>query len=826
MIATAWPHIQTLLKDGVNLIPLDGHYMPLGKWKEFQTKKITQDQLFYELNKDSSASGNTAMVMGPVSDNLFCIDIDTKYNVGFDAIFFKDIQNLFPEMWNRLRIHKTKSNGYHFIYRLTDTPPPSRKLASRPTTEQEQNDYRAKNPNSKTKYDFVCFLESRGTGSTAAAHSNVGYSIHKDAPIPVLTDNEHASLLRLAESYNEQIKIEKPFTPARNASDYYDEDPWTHFNASPEAERVLENNGWVLFKQSQKFTWYTRPGAKEKQVHAAFNRERRVYFIFTTSTNFESEKGYLPATALAMLQFNNDKKATYAHLIDSGFGKVKPRVEQRKAVSLAKVNAPAPANFSVEAKELHAATVARLKEAHPYGVFWKYEDTANGSKIFISREMLMVVSAEIGFRILNDNMVQVIGQIVYDRSERQFQDHLKAYIKLDDPAEYEDVCNAYEAFMQRSCAFTIKRLPLIDKHELIRDTRNTCFKFFKNGIIKITADGVTALDYTDVEKYIHESKIKPRDYNFFQGGKYPEFLNLAMDFKNKRDHIMKCIGYMAHDYRDDTTGYIVVLTEQCEDPANGGGSGKNVFCKLFSNTITYHNMNGIQVDPKDVRFLQSWKYQRLLSISDVPEHFDLSPLKEPSSGDVKVKFLHKNEFDVPCEDGPKYVLQTNYSYKVTDGGLKRRVINIEFTDFFTKAKGIDAHFGVHFPNGWTDEDWHGFDTTIIEGVELWLKSNLKLNPSTMTETGFEKQFNQTFGTALVDFIKENIDTWKASGFITSKQILADCHRHFESEGLRLRLPSSKKIAAGIKFYCERNDFEVSVSHQQKIMGINERGFKF
>lgn len=41
-------------------------------------------------------------------------------------------------------------------------------------------------------------------------------------------------------------------------------------------------------------------------------------------------------------------------------------------------------------------------------------------------------------------------------------------------------------------------------------------------------------------------------------------------------------------------------------------------------------------------------------------------------------------------------MQTNYSYEITDGGLKRRIIPLEFTNFFTDRGGLDVHFKAHF----------------------------------------------------------------------------------------------------------------------------------
>ncbi|MDO6575286.1 hypothetical protein, partial [Staphylococcus pasteuri_A] len=66
-------------------------------------------------------------------------------------------------------------------------------------------------------------------------------------------------------------------------------------------------------------------------------------------------------------------------------------------------------------------------------------------------------------------------------------------------------------------------------------------------------------------------------------------------------------------------------------------------------------------------------------------------MKEPSTGSFIWKKLFKDEIEVSVKDAPKFIVQTNFSYEVTDGGLRRRIIPIEFTNFFTQVGGLDVH---------------------------------------------------------------------------------------------------------------------------------------
>ena len=819
-----WETIKEYLNLGINIIPIRDKLVvyngktydkktPYLGWKKYQTEKINEQSLWFELDKQKTEWA--AFICGKISNNLFNIDIDTKYYNGFDAIYFKSIMDIFPDLWNKLRIHKTPSGGYHIIYFMESEPPASSKLASRLTTIEEIENHKLKNPNAKNDLKDVCFLETRGEGSLSG-FCGEGYSIHINNPIPTLTNQEHEALINLGKSFNQIVKIDKPYTVSKFQNDYFDENPFEHFNSSPEGEKVLENNGWNLCGQNQNFIWYSRPDSKSKAVHASFNRNKRCFYIFTSSTNFEPEKGYNPSTALSLLQFNGDKKETYTYLISIGFGKVNERKELQLIKSKVKAKAPTelPQNFSDKSKLQYAIMQAEHTELYPFGTFWTYGDD---SKLEISRESLLNVASDLGFRLYRSDLKLLKSNIIYQANERQFQDIIKDYIKEAEPNERENILNAYESFMQKNGKYTMSRLPIILENEILKDNPETCYKFFKNGFIKITADKFDYMDYPS-ENYIFAEKIQARDYAEYEGGKYVEYLSLATDW-NQKQHIQKIIGFLSHEFKDETTGYIIVLTEQCPNPKDGGGSGKNVFCNLLSNTTSYHSKNGSQIK-FDEKFFQSWSGQRIMGISDVPKNFPYEFLKEPSTGTFILKKLFKDEVEIPVEDGPKFIIQTNFSYEITDGGLNRRIIPIEFTDFFTKAGGLDAHFGCHFPKGWNNEDWFGFDTFILQSVQLWLKSNRKLTKIELTATGWDKQFEQTYGKNMFEIIKENIENWVLLGEVNTKDLKLTITNWLTENNVPKNFWSSpQRQNEAIKYFCDHNNINYKINLTKKELGL-------
>lgn len=94
------------------------------------------------------------------------------------------------------------------------------------------------------------------------------------------------------------------------------------FNRNGDIETVLLNNGWIYQPKFDKGTRkrYTRPG-KENGISADYCTERRILYVFTNATDFDSAKGYNPVNAFCILECNNDWKVCARKLKEMGFGK-------------------------------------------------------------------------------------------------------------------------------------------------------------------------------------------------------------------------------------------------------------------------------------------------------------------------------------------------------------------------------------------------------------------------------------------------------------------------------------------------------------------------
>jgi len=773
LLKDVWQSVVALLDNGISVIPIrdkdevlkSGKVLtrksPYSEWTEYQSKIISKEQLWYEMERRDTTA--IATICGKISGNLEAIDIDVKFKPDAAELLFQELSETIPDVAKLLRIHKTPSGGYHLLYRCNNgVIPGNKKLAERPATPEELSE----KPKEKNK----CFIETRGEGGYVAAPPSLGYTVIRDNPIPTITWDQREQLISICTSFNEVIREDKVYNPTNQESLYYSQNPFDHFNHSNEAESVLLQHGWTFEgkMRGNRGIYFTRPGSRSGGIHAVYFFEKRLYQFFTTNSEFDTTRRYFASTVLSILAHGGDKKQTFKYLVGKGYGQLKPEAERKLVQRKVLAGDSLPENVSSDAREEYQKQRQILADSNPFGIFWELDEKG---KITISRERLYDVAHGLGFGLYNNELIQIDGRIVHRREQNDFISRLKSYIRCDDPGLLEDVYNTWEEFSESHGKYTISRLRRIESADFVRDDSDRAYKFYQDRIRCITRDGATDLSYDSVVGLIWADRIAPRPYRPAPAvpGLYTEFLSLAAHYNTNPDYIRGVLGYLAHDYKDEAMAYIIVITEECSDPKEGGGSGKNVFCNLLSLTTTINGISGTQVS-YDSKFLQAWDlHARIFVVSDVPKKFDFSFLKELASGQGVIKKLYKDEMTIPVEKMPKFIIQTNYSYDVTDGGLKRRIIPLEFTDFFTNAGGIDAHFGCYFPRGWSDDDYADYDAVIEQSLQHWFRSGRKLYPKELTYGGSIKQFDLMYPSAR-DFMEQHWDDMVAEVFLTNSSL--------------------------------------------------------
>jgi len=805
---TTWSEISKLLKDGISLIPVRDKEQnsrpaktPYSNWKEFQTRIATEGELWHDLEKYNTSA--IAAVCGEVSGWLECIDIDSKYKAGIDAVLFADINKIYPDIFNKLRIHKTPSGGYHILYRIEDHEVEgNQKLAS------------YKGENNKT----ITFLETRGEGGYILMPPSMGYTVHQDNPIPQITWEERCSLINLCRSYNEVIKVAPSPEPTKTESTWYSTNPFEDFNQRSNPTELMESHGWKFLRENNSFIWYTRPG-KTEGVSASFNLEKRVFYIFTSSTDLESNTGYNPATLYAKFHHNGDKRAAYKNLVDDGYGKLKQNVEMKLAKELAIQGKRPLKSFSENGIKEHERITKEFADNYPYGIFWKVNKEG---KPEISYSKFLYVAQCLGYRQYRNELVQINGRFIESVETRELIDSMLSYIQGDDQ-ENIDLLDAFEKFIQTSIKNILSnRIMPLEEEKVISDSANVCYKFFENCIVEITAFEKTLFKtYDEIEGLIFANKVIPRKYDpkDATNNLFEQYLINSTDPARimVSEYIKNILGWLCHDYNSPANIYIIIMTEMVIDPKDGGGSGKNILANMLSRLIGMSIASGSMVKWDD-KFFSVWKPStRLLFVPDLPKQVDWPFLKNAVENPL-INKKYEKEYSVSTEEAPKLLFNTNYSFDDVDGGLKRRIRTIEFTDYYTVRGGVDRVHGKLFPHDWSDEEWNGFIGFMINCIQMNLDNKGKIEQQELSHDGKIKKFISNHGERYYEFFNEYIDHWCEKRFVSTANFNENLHSFFTGE----KTVSGTKLNVMLDEFCVLKD--IFFNKNSKTQGERVREF--
>lgn len=299
---------------GLSVIPIGEDKRPAAYGNPYTWGAHTE-----KLLKPSEVFNNChgiGLVCGKVSGGVETLDIDSKYDE--TGNLWNDLKNLIAStdksILNKLVVQKTKNNGYHLIYKCK-TIQGNQKLASRETTPDEKKI----NPKEKVKV----LLETRGEGGFIACYPTEGYEvIFGDlTKINEITEFERQTILDCARTFNQVY--DKPFEKKEVKKIIEDNlSPFDDYNNRADTLALLEAEGWKPTKQNGDRTFLLRPGGEGKWS-AEWHNDKRLFYVWTSSSEFDNEKAYNPSQVLATLKFNKDYSATAIWLLKNGYGEQK-----------------------------------------------------------------------------------------------------------------------------------------------------------------------------------------------------------------------------------------------------------------------------------------------------------------------------------------------------------------------------------------------------------------------------------------------------------------------------------------------------------------------
>jgi hypothetical protein len=309
-------------QSGLSIIPIGEKKLPIGSWKKNQTELI---------EPSFTSCIGIGIVCGEVSGGVECIDIDSKYDL--TGKLFDNYKNLINEidkdLLKKLVVQSTPSGGYHFVYKC-ETIEGNKKLANRHTTETEK----AENPKDKIRV----LIETRGIGGYFMVAPSDGYKvIYGDLKkISILSPLERETLLMCARTFNEVFEA-ATVNKTQQKIILENFSPFDDWNKRGDVLTLLENEGWVVkYHRGAKYLLLRPAGT---MAHSAdWNEEMRIFYVWTSSTEFNQNKGHNPTQVLAKLKFNDDFSECAKWLLKEGYGSFTPKKKEVEFLDKIEIN--------------------------------------------------------------------------------------------------------------------------------------------------------------------------------------------------------------------------------------------------------------------------------------------------------------------------------------------------------------------------------------------------------------------------------------------------------------------------------------------------------
>lgn len=296
--------------------------------------------------------------------------------------------------------------------------------------------------------------------------------------------------------------------------------------------------------------------------------------------------------------------------------------------------------------------------------------------------------------------------------------------------------------------------------EYHRDTKTRCDVPFKNGIARITADGMELIRYDNIEGFFPKHSTQQHEINFVDVDEHQSdftlFLSMAITNKDLKNEILtdedektimafiSMFGYLITNYKDPAFSPAIILSDEGADGENrNGGRGKSLIQKALSYFRPSIEKGGNAYDPTYTHVHADLKMEHdLYLLDDVPSNFNYNALYTHITGSIDAQRKGVTAENIPFEYAPKFVISTNWAVRYDEKAVStnRRFIEYKFTDFWNIENTPVKYFGKSFFSDWEADEWNAFYNFGFFCVQWYLAHGLETIKYDKTGDNFRAHF--------------------------------------------------------------------------------------
>lgn len=391
------------------------------------------------------------------------------------------------------------------------------------------------------------------------------------------------------------------------------------------------------------------------------------------------------------------------------------------------------------------------------------------------------------------NLIKKNGIFLEIKDEYELKDYVLDYIIDNNLGQ-----KAFNLMSGKTSIFKRDFLSMIksEKIEVLRDTKETSYLFYKNGVMEVTKSGSKLKPYKNYGLSIWEDQVIKRDFkqSDHHESEYRTFIwKIAGENVDRYNTFQSIIGYLLHSYNAGGDNKAIILNDELISDDPNGRSGKGLFCHGIKHLKKVQSLDG-----KSFRFDAAFPYQsvktdcQVLIWDDVKKNFPFINLFSVITEGIEITYKGKDTIKLPIEDSPKIVITTNYTIKGRGGSFEARKFEVELSPFFNANYTPIDLFGHKLFDDWDEKEWARFDCYMIECLKKYLKNGL-VNYNSISLP--YKQLEAEISKELFDCIKTiEKDTWIAIKDFVER------YKGYVSKAYDIK--SQHLITSSLKKYCE------------------------
>jgi len=451
-------------------------------------------------------------------------------------------------------------------------------------------------------------------------------------------------------------------------------------------------------------------------------------------------------------------------------------------------------------------TIEAIKKTSKEIIFWHVIETKTGEKVIIDNVMFKMFLEKKGFfkfyqeKAENPIFINIKENIVRNSSAIKIKDFVLNY--LYDNGELQ----IWNMLASSTKYFSDVYLSFLESIELqmMSDTKETVYLYFQNGVVEVKKGGQRLLDYIDIDGYLWSDQIIQRKYEPTETDEndFKQFVKRISADDSKRVQTMETtIGYLMSSFKDKTDQKAIIFNDQeISDSQPNGGSGKSLLLTSLSQFKKMVKIDGKTFEPNKSDFV----YQRIgldtqiLSFDDVKKKFDFESLFSLITEGIVVNKKNKDEIYINFDNSPKIVITTNYVISGSGSSHDRRRHEVELFQYFNQFRTPLDEFGKLLFSQWDVDEWHRFDSYMINCCKLFLNFGLMKPESINANT---KRLIQATSKDFFDWIQDD-----SLGF-DCKIYTKDIVEEFKDEFSDYAKLSNQKFTTWVKTFCQFKGYE-------------------